>query len=1196
MSVSNFVESVEFIELSVGATDTLVSGSLTKGQNYENCVPFFTSSSSSTYGDSKFFDVYFSGTTSSGFINFERANQRSNTATIMCYVVEFNPEEVRVQQGTFDVTSSYTHTVSLGTTLSGIDKAAMTFGWKSSSTSNTDYSYHTVQGTVSNTSSLTFYKVSVGSSCTGHWFLFEDLNDNFRVTHVNSTLSVAEELKIIDSTRTVDPLRTFLLCSYAVASTTTSQPQRQTCRIRLYTNNSLYISKYTATAVNNYWSAQVFEFLDTSKVYTPFFVERFDFSTNTTEYTSSELPFTVDTDTSSLVASMMQGVSSSEATSTAAFAGVFVASKINGEDSVYLEKSNDGYAISSYTPTVVDWAGIDVDLGSNDSIIPEGKGVGQSFVKSVENFRFELTRTFGARALTKNQNWENCVVFASFFGDNVSSPYYARDVVTQVYLSSPGIVGFRGWTNSFKRYVDVSVVEFWPNQIKVQRGEVTSYDSSTVEDTIEEVSSLDKSFIVSSVLSTVSSSLPGYSFIRSRIKDTTTVEFYRYSTGSHFNNVSYFVVEDLQDNFHAIHSTGTFSSYDIFYDNSTIWGSHNCIIISSYTADSTATYIDRAFTSIKYNNVHSPVYFSKTSATSNIFWASTVVKFLDGRVHTQQIPITFSTSTTTSSGTGTYDSKFLNYSNALSCFNVSTLSTASTNSSAVEGNPSAFASIRILDYDSGTYEYARQYHASYTTETGFVLVNWIGVNYRADNNIPLSTPTKSFIRSIQHNSFYDSESEYQVFLTKGQNVEQCVPFLCSGANQSSAYVAGIYRNVFRFDDEEMFLIRFHSDPTGNRHLSCYILEFNDEIKIQKGSSYSVDTYIEFTIEEVNLNRAFLVFYCGVNSNTSYGATSIIVGRFLNSTTLRFERYSAALAMYVTWYVVECPDDDNYWYVNHYSDVPSSSVSTISVAIDGTDINRTMLLTSYSMDSTVSYASRNLFYTRFTNNDKIVYFQKNSSTSSVPRYNIEVIEMSMDLCNKGFRSVPGFISITTSSGVASLGLREPYHLDLDRSIVINSSSGNECYSVGTSAGTWDEGYLYYYFVDGNTIGATKSDAMTVETIGSFFAYQWPEYNKYYIEGNVTELESPVSRTVNAYRSSTGELVDSTTSVSGTGYFLLETPYPDEHYVVCLDDLAGISYNHLVYGKIIPTVISGSFAYNNGLVTLSGLEVGVPLCYQ
>jgi hypothetical protein len=71
------------------------------------------------------------------------------------------------------------------------------------------------------------------------------------------------------------------------------------------------------------------------------------------------------------------------------------------------------------------------------------------------------------------------------------------------------------------------------------------------------------------------------------------------------------------------------------------------------------------------------------------------------------------------------------------------------------------------------------------------------------------------------------------------------------------------------------------------------------------------------------------------------------------------------------------------------------------------------------------------------------------------------------------------------------------------------------------------------------------------------------------------------------------VDTTTSVSGTGYFWVETTHSGSHYVVCLDDDAGVNYNHLIYGKIYPTVISGSFAYNEGLVTASGLDVGVPL---
>jgi hypothetical protein len=84
-----------------------------------------------------------------------------------------------------------------------------------------------------------------------------------------------------------------------------------------------------------------------------------------------------------------------------------------------------------------------------------------------------------------------------------------------------------------------------------------------------------------------------------------------------------------------------------------------------------------------------------------------------------------------------------------------------------------------------------------------------------------------------------------------------------------------------------------------------------------------------------------------------------------------------------------------------------------------------------------------------------------------------------------------------------------------------------------------------------------------------------YNKYFVEGYVKEKGIPVQREVCMYRSSTGELIDSTISVSGTGYFWVETPYGEKHYVVCLDDEAKPDYNHLIYGKVTPTVISGSY---------------------
>jgi hypothetical protein len=68
----------------------------------------------------------------------------------------------------------------------------------------------------------------------------------------------------------------------------------------------------------------------------------------------------------------------------------------------------------------------------------------------------------------------------------------------------------------------------------------------------------------------------------------------------------------------------------------------------------------------------------------------------------------------------------------------------------------------------------------------------------------------------------------------------------------------------------------------------------------------------------------------------------------------------------------------------------------------------------------------------------------------------------------------------------------------------------------------------------------------------------------------------------YRADTGEIVDETTSASGTGYFKLETTYSGAHYVVCLDDEGLPDYNDLIYGRIYPAVIEGCFRDNEGLV--------------
>ena len=104
MPVSSWVDSVEFIDATIQGSNNSSSYALSKGQNYEHCIPFFTVCGDSTYWDNRLTDVYFSGTTQSGIINFARSNNRATSNYIKCYVVEFNPDQVRVQQGSFSLT------------------------------------------------------------------------------------------------------------------------------------------------------------------------------------------------------------------------------------------------------------------------------------------------------------------------------------------------------------------------------------------------------------------------------------------------------------------------------------------------------------------------------------------------------------------------------------------------------------------------------------------------------------------------------------------------------------------------------------------------------------------------------------------------------------------------------------------------------------------------------------------------------------------------------------------------------------------------------------------------------------------------------------------------------------------------------------------------------------------------------------
>ena len=1181
-----FVKSVEYVEINVLGTEIDVSSNLTKGQDYRNCVPFMTSHSGSDNLDSKLFDMYFSGTFINGIINFSRSNLRAATATIKCYIVEFYPTEVRVQQGTFDVSSATTHTVTLPTTLNSTNKAAITFGWKNSSTSQL-FNSLVVRGRVTATTSIDFYRNNTSNNCTGHWFLFEDLNDNFNVTHKNSSYTGTSQTLTIDDGRCVDPLRTFLIGSYATSSAHTYNSWN-TARIYLYSNGSV-CSDRAGTSYNIYWNCQVVEFLDQEKIFVPFDHYLSSFSTTTlTRVVGTDVdkvPFVCDMDYSMATSAMAQGISRSAENGVVYTNETFISVELTAGTTINYEK--DGASSSNYPSytTAVDWRGIIVNTGTNASPIPEGSGPGESFVKSVENFRFTLNDYFGARVLSKGQDWTNCAIFSSSKG---SGGYNINDNMVNVYMVSPGIVCYKTWSTS-DQIIDISVVEFWPDQVKVQHQNRYLKKTSTTTTDIEEVSDTKKCFVTSSNFVSGATGKYSLTMVRTGFSDTTTLAFYQV-TPSYETDVSFFIVEDLQDNFDTLHFSDTMTgSTQNIYDDTYNWEASNTFTLTSYASD--ASY-HAAYGGIRsyYVGEFKPTLINRKNTSGNIYYYTTIVKFKQNNRHIQHLNRSFSATIYT----GEYSTTFSGHSDALTCFNTVQQSCIRADTTTAAAIADAFGTIRITDYETRTYEQSKAAH-TINSYGSFTMIDWIGEYTQKEQ--PL-IPTRAVVNSVQIVTDNSTSGYIAVPLTKGQNIKQCVPFLASSPVASDYESVRFYRTVYRYEDPDYFVIRFGSSSTGDRKTTCYITEFGSDIKVQHDEGYADGTTKTFTIDEVNLNRAFLVFYGYSDSWDNSIRDQAICGHFNSSTEIEFIRTYTGEQMCVSWYIVECPDDDSYWKVQHIYETSKGTLKSVEIAIPSrVDNNRTMYLSSWTIGGTGAYAGYNFYRMRRRVHGPIT-FDKNYANNTMDNVNIEAIEMSKELAAKGFKSIGNFITLNgaTTTVDSSLNLDTEDYFDLNRSMVISGNQGNECRCDTTAYAGFDEGFHYYSFKDNNTVTAVKTGGGSYNTYSYYFAYQWPEFNKYYMEGTIVESDNVnppvlVDREVLAYRSSTNELVEKTTS-SG-GYFFIETPYPDDHYIVCRDDDAGLDYNHLIYGRMQPAVISGTFAYNEGLVTISGMDVGVPL---
>jgi hypothetical protein len=1185
--MADIVKSVEFVE--VDTTGETVSQDLTKGQDYTNCVPFVSNHGGQDYIDTKLWDCYFSGTTESGTINFERWNGRSTAGYIKCFVVEFYPDEVYVEQGEFTLSSDDYIEV----TTSGVfnpERTGMIHHWYCSDGNNFNASRTLVRGRVTASGILDFHRASTAANIlNGHWYIFEAKKDQFTVSHKSFSNTSAG---VADFTGTShDMLRTFVIASNSGGYTANLYPDRSVGYVNF--SNRDCVEWHKASAYNTCNVAyQAIEFQD-DRIHVPY-------KGNVT--LGSTIPITVTWDSEGRTsvpvdfnyAMVINTCNLDWADFSSIATGVDSLSssvKFTGVSGIQLQK-NSHYRNTISSIFVVDWQGYEVtDSESFTLIDPE-----LSFVKSVQNATIITTAKTNFTPLLRNQVPKNSVIFSSQHATTTANnPYnYMHDT----YISDANVVVAHRAGTSSDGVSEVSVVEFYPDQVRVQKGTVRGDESVTPEllITLEHTIVPDRSFLLMQSSSRSSTNNWTYHNIRHRIVDENTIGFYGIQSNN-TNHITWSLVEDItEDNscfesFHWTDSGGLTTARGISGERHFPY--YNTFLLASMAGGYNGPeYIERGCCRSYYYSPNMPQMIQNADNHNTRYYSGQAVKIRrNGQFHTHGYSPSFSSgnlqitdNVLPTSWSGIED---------ITVYNNTALSYARASLTTQDATGAVFCSIRIVDYDSLTLQVSRG-QSGYTVYPSFNIICWPGAPYVPPQE---NVPTRSMIRSIAKYSIDGSRRIYTWPLDKGQLPENCVPFATWSVDGT------------RGTDDCHMCFDLHKAAAGQQHVTMtrggvatsastvqvYVAEFDDEqIRVQSGTYGIAGGTADFTItiDEVNLDKAFLLFYNSVEGNQNWTKFNVS-GRFQDSTTLRFIRTDSGNSLFISWYVVECLQDQ--WRVQHIYYNPAAASLDYYASLDyAAGPARRWVFCSYAGGyGGTQYTERNSarYIARTDHNLQI---NRADAHNNIYHINFEVVEFSRKLDMRVLWEDPS-TSSTTATYDNTMNSEPP--LEESRMLVFNSMVNNKCRNNGTTHDSCNaEAFFLCELIDfdiGDPKFRVTKHNTALSTYGNACITEVPPFNKYYMEGYTKERGNPVPREVRAYRSSTGELVDTTMSVSGTGYFFVETKYSDEHYVICLDDEAVPDYNNLIYSRIYPTVISGTFAYHEGLVTTSGIPEGIPL---
>ena len=932
------ITSVEYINLNM--TGTVVSGTLSNSQTIANCVPFSTiSGSTGTGGNLRnlFADIWFtdSGTPA---VHAQRANS-GGALEVGIFVVEFDPNEVKVQQGSFSFSGTSTTA-----TVSGVDltKAAMVHH-HSSSSSNSGWSYHPTRCQFNSTTQIQFNRGGSSGTASGHWYIFEDIGTNFRVQTENTILT---STTISDDFDYTIRDRTFILTSYYASDPNVGYAERGTVRAYVEDEHRLILDRSNA-ANSIYPNTFVIDFIDTTKAYTQhWWITGANDSSNITQ--TKALYYPINLNDSMVIGPIQGGLAQQAGYDLTDNYGAFWHANFTSTSGIQLDRQppNDyGYIFCQ----VIDWNGyVTFDgTGTNpspivDELIISVEEVELTLGDVVDNN--SLPSRFQWQQLTKGQDVDNCVIFSS--NRILGGAGNFNEISATVGFDGDRIFVHRPNTTNGVLTIIASIVEFNPTEVNVVHG--YHYSSSTTNnETIPALTDYTKAFMLSTWWSGCGQQ-NYYFYVRNRITSNTNLEFYRVGA-SDYINVYYFVVEDIGNNWTVQAKTNTMTT-TTFTDSSLSphvpW--HNTFSITSHAAaEPNIGYTNR--TSIRHKHYNYNMFIlDRTVGTYNIYANTFIVTFTDTyreRVHRDLLTLSNSSNT---NDVDLYPAVDLSSSIVKSTVNFTNVRINGTDLADRKG------SVATLKFTSTS---GIQVERDPNSEYGYLMweaIDWVGSDFTGVGTNP-DPWADELIVSIEY--FEDVEVDDVVTwfeLTKGQDINNCVPFVsCRPEAGMGGYLYKMLPEVW-FEDPSLLYI-WRSTDSGKMYYNIQVVEFNpDKVRVQQGTFNFTGTTQDTTISGVDLSRTFAITYYNCNSTTQPSNAFMCETTFTSPTQINLYRYGSTGWINAHFFVVEALNEE--WAVQTLS----SSFTGSSQDLETTPVDKSRtfsIMSQAASDPNVGYLDR-----------------------------------------------------------------------------------------------------------------------------------------------------------------------------------------------------------------------------------------------